>query len=174
MLERILSDMVPFTCVLVFIIMSFAAVFFLLVRDADVPYSWDMGHDFQTLGMSAASVVGMALGDFSIEYYRQAPHPTFTVLLFMLFMFVVPIVMLNALIAIMTNSFEQVKGEQLERKVLERAHLLLELQSVPGVPLGLDCLPCLRLGQDADRRYIHVLRPEISSRNEKEVDDTIV
>ena len=60
----------------------------------------------------------------------------------------------------MSDSFEQVKGQQLERKVLERAHLLLELQSVPGVPLGLDCLPCLRSSQDSHERDIHVLRPE--------------
>jgi hypothetical protein len=77
---------------------------------------------------------------------------------FMLFMFVVPIVMLNALIAIMSNSYEQVKGQQLERKVLERAQLLLELQSVPVVPLRLDCFGS---GQDLQGRYIHVLRPDL-------------
>eukprot|EP01043_Picozoa_sp_COSAG02_P051508 COSAG02_NODE_5429_length_4336_cov_5155.868539_2_plen_91_part_00 len=48
----------------------------------------------------------IALGDFDIHDFQNAPgSPLMAVLLFVLFMFVVPIVMLNALIAIMVSCF---------------------------------------------------------------------
>ena len=49
-------------------------------------------------------VYDMALGDFEVGDFQNAPgSPLVAVLLFALFMFVVPIVMLNALIAIMVS-----------------------------------------------------------------------
>lgn len=132
MLERIFLDMVPFTCVLVFIVAAFTTVFFLLLRDSDVEYEWDIGHEFHSLGTSSVAVVSMALGDFDIDYFRQAPYAVPSTAVLMIFTFVVPVVMLNALIAIMGNSYDQVKEEDSERHVFERANLILELETIPA------------------------------------------
>lgn len=132
MLERILRDMIPFTCVLTFIITMFALVFWLLCRHSDIDYQVrnDLGHVFNTPGAGWVTTFNMALGDFDVEYFRRAPYPFWTTGVFVTFMFIVPIIFLNALIAIMSNSYEQVKEETDERCTLERAQLLLELETM--------------------------------------------
>ena len=146
MLGRILSDMIPFTCVLTFIVVAFGFVFHLLVGHSDVEYETreNIGHAFHTLGSAGVTSFNMALGDFDIEYFRRAPYPFWATAVFISFMFLVPVVMLNALIAIMSNSYERVHDESDERCTLERAQLLLELELIyPPI--------------DSQMQYIHVL-----------------
>ncbi len=154
MLEQILKDMLPFTLVLSSIVLAFTAVFHLLLRDSTVSYVWDEGHKFSTPGSTSVTVANMALGDFDIEYFRQAPYAIPATGLLMLFVFIVPVVMLNALIAIMTDSYEQVKVQKLERKVLQRAQIIVELESNSET----NCLSPLQQSFDKTHSYIHVLR----------------
>ena len=52
---------------------------------------------------AAVTEIGMALGAFEVDDFRQAAQPTLSVFIFLIFLFIVPIVMLNALIAIMVR-----------------------------------------------------------------------
>jgi hypothetical protein len=70
----------------------------MLIRDRD---HLDHNPDWVEPGSALLEVYDMALGDFDVADFKGAPgSPHVAVLLFVLFMFVVPIVMLNALIAI--------------------------------------------------------------------------
>jgi hypothetical protein len=151
MLQRILVDMLPFTAVLCFLILAFTAVFYLLLRDSAVEYAWDHGHDFSNFGASSVAVANMALGEFDMEYFRQAPYVIPATGMLMLFIFIVPVVMLNALIAIMSNSYDKVKDEELERRFLERAQLVVQLETI------LRRGPFTTNNYNVSHRYIHVL-----------------
>ena len=72
-----------------------------MLRDRDnLAINPDWGEPWSAL----LQVYDMALGDFNVGDFQTAPgSPLVAVLLFVLFMFVVPIVMLNALIAIMVR-----------------------------------------------------------------------
>jgi hypothetical protein len=135
----------------------FTSVFFLLLRDSDVGYEWDMGEapQFHSLYDAAVSTTNMALGDVDVEYFRHAPFVTLATGVYLVFMFIVPVVMLNSLIAIMGNSFEQVKEERQERRVFERAQLILELYKIPE-------LRCR--SSDAVDDFVHVLTGDTSTK----------
>jgi hypothetical protein len=66
----------------------------------------DRNPDWVHPGSALLEVYDMALGDFEVTDFKHAPgSPLVAVLLFVIFMFVVPIVMLNALIAIMVRDY---------------------------------------------------------------------
>eukprot|EP01047_Picozoa_sp_COSAG01_P039909 COSAG01_NODE_3324_length_6254_cov_10.119090_2_plen_1440_part_00 len=164
MLRRILTDMIPFTLVLVMLLGLFTSVFYLLLRDSDVGYEWDMGvaPQFHSVYDAAISVTNMALGDVDIEYFRHAPYGRLATGVYLVFMFILPIVMLNSLIAIMSHSFEQVKEERQERRVFERAILILELHK-----MSIPEFSCASLGSgDTGHDFIHVLTGDTSSGNQ--------
>ena len=81
----------------------FSLAFFLLIRDPD---HLDANPEWVEPSSAILQVYNMAFGDFNVAEFKSAPEsPLVAVLLFVLFMFVVPIVMLNALIAIMVRSY---------------------------------------------------------------------
>ena len=92
--------------VLSHLICRFTIAFCLLLRDTDADYEWDRPHEFQTLLEAAIAVLRLALGDFgsrdSFNLSNARPIVTYSACL--LFIFFVPIVLLNALIAIMVTS----------------------------------------------------------------------
>ena len=73
----------------------------MLIRDRD---DLNVNPDWAAPWSALLHVYDMALGEFEVGDFQSAPgSPLVAVLLFALFMFVVPIVMLNALIAIMVS-----------------------------------------------------------------------
>ncbi len=87
------------------VICRFTIAFCLLLRDTDAEYEWDRPHEFQTLLEAAIAVVRLTLGDFGSKssFHLSNARPLLTYSALLLFIFFVPIVLLNALIAIMVN-----------------------------------------------------------------------
>ena len=86
-------------------ICRFTIAFCLLLRDTDAEYQWDRPHNFQTVLEATIAVMRLTLGDFGSQSYFHLSNarPLFTYSALLLFIFFVPIVLLNALIAIMVN-----------------------------------------------------------------------
>lgn len=63
----------------------------------------DLQNEFYSATGSGIAVFDMSLGDFNIDTFRHAPYPGVAVTTFAVFMFIVPTVMMNALIAIMVS-----------------------------------------------------------------------
>ena len=139
-LVQICSDIKYFILVLVVILMAFGASFFLLLRFGS---DGDGDENFASVPMSFVSVYDMTFGAFNISWFRNAPNLAFIAIVdFMLFMLVVPTIMLNALIAIMSDTYTKTKNSSLQTNRKERADIILELESqmefVEGAPMPHD------------------------------------
>ena len=93
---------------------------------------------------SIFGVVGMMFGAFEVTDFRQAlsdnellqigplaaQDPASWVSLFdlLVFLVAVPLVMLNALIAIMSDTYNRVKSDAEAAKIHDRAELILEME----------------------------------------------
>jgi hypothetical protein len=82
---------------------SFAVVFFLVLQDSRVEYELDFSAEFSSLAQSHIAVLDMMMGSIDIDYFRRSQNPLASLLLLVIFVCVIPIVMLNALIAIMVS-----------------------------------------------------------------------
>jgi hypothetical protein len=88
-----------------FAMCRFTIAFCLLLRDTDAEYEWDRPHQYQTLLESMIGVVRLTLGDFGAASFNlSTTRPILTYSALLLFIFFVPIVLLNALIAIMVRN----------------------------------------------------------------------
>lgn len=93
-----------------------------------------LGPAFASNGLWAfAEVYAMMLGDFDVQMFNKPTSPGVTsiaVMMFMLFMLVVAIIMLNAVIAIMGNTFDREYERKKKSGLLERATFILELEEL--------------------------------------------
>ena len=126
-LVQIGIDIRYFLVVLAVILTAFCIAFFLLLRlgiDGE-------GHSesFKELPMSFVSVYDMMFGSFDPAWFSDAPNMAFvSIIVFMVFMLIVPTVMLNALIAIMSDTYMVVQESSKETNVQQRAEIIRELE----------------------------------------------
>jgi hypothetical protein len=122
-------------------------------------------------------VFDMMFGSFDLQYFRKASNPPLVIAHFVLFMVIVPTVMLNALIAIMGDTFARVKQHMIAAGRLERAKIILELERMlitpveyteqapyAQTPVALSWRDRLRVAltcrvTHASPVYLHVLQP---------------
>ena len=148
MLKMIVVDMAPFMIVLVIVLMAFAFSFYLMLRHDLVPPDNPSGQEEDTMFdhtvTSIFGVIGMMFGDFDPVDFRQALSDShigfgrdeqtsgtaawFSLIDLTLFLLVVPLVMLNALIAIMGDTYARVKADAEASKIHDRALLILEME----------------------------------------------
>ena len=107
MLMAVAKDIRQFLAVLMVILIAFTYSFFLLLKDSVIEPGVDS--TFEQVPISFIAVFDMMYGSFDLEYFRKAPNPLLAITHFILFMVIVPTVMLNALIAIMSDTFERVQ-----------------------------------------------------------------
>lgn len=126
MLYEILFDMVPFLLLQAAVVLTFSFSSVLLhvndVASAD---------EFGTLGLavfvSYNLLIHAAGTDNADLYFRTS---TIFLLLSSLFTLLVNVVMLNALIAIMSDTYERVSEQRIERGLQQRAELLVEYEKM--------------------------------------------
>eukprot|EP01047_Picozoa_sp_COSAG01_P036347 COSAG01_NODE_2837_length_6993_cov_3.425733_3_plen_1408_part_00 len=152
MLVEVTSDIGNFLVVLGVILAGFAVAFFHLLRDSTqravssssgsgvateaTPTDLESDSEYSTLPISFVLVYDMMLGAFDISTFRMAPESLLAIILFMLFMLIVPTVMLNALIAIMGDTFERVQQNMVAAGRLERAKIIAEVESTVLRPVA--------------------------------------
>ena len=106
MLEHIVADMFHFLIVLGLALVTFTLVFYLLLHDSDAEYDFDRPHEFDHLSLrSFLAVIRLALGDFGLQSaFSLSPQENATYSVVAFFTFLVPVLLLNALIAIMVRT----------------------------------------------------------------------
>ena len=92
------------------------------------------------MDMSSLSVFLLMLGDFDVEDFSSAGTPA--VSMFVLFMSLVVIVLMNLLIAIMGDSYDRVRENQRVASQRLRADTLAEIDRQYG--WWMQCVPVLR------------------------------
>ena len=68
----------------------------------------------------------MTLGEFNLEHLQDSEYLPFPAILFIFFTFIIQIVLLNMLIAIMADTFEQVSQQQHLQLMRERLIIIQE------------------------------------------------
>ena len=72
----------------------------------------------------------MMLGGFDLAPFHNSPSPFLAVGVFVLFMLMMSVILLNAVIAIMSNTFERVNDQRKAVGMLEKAKVILEIESL--------------------------------------------
>ena len=111
---------------MVIVVFMFGHAFYLLLADVQVEFH-DVDEDppFKTIPATLSSLYKMILGDFNTDAYPD----NLSWLLFCLFMFVVVIVMLNVLIAIVSDSYDSALVASSELFWKARVDLISELST---------------------------------------------
>jgi hypothetical protein len=148
MLKMIVVDMAPFLIVLVVVLLAFAFSLHLMLRHdlspPDNPSGLEEDTMFDHTVTSIFGVIGMMFGDFDPGDFRQALSDShigfgrdennpgaaawFSLIDLTFFLLIVPLVMLNALIAIMGDTYDRVKADAESSKIHDRALLILEME----------------------------------------------
>mmetsp|Transcript_37622 Transcript_37622/g.106269 ORF Transcript_37622/g.106269 Transcript_37622/m.106269 type:complete len:1580 (-) Transcript_37622:421-5160(-) len=101
-------------------------------------------------------VYGMMLGDFKHSWFAKLPLPAVGQVLWVIFMFLEMILLLNLLIALMGDSYEKVQEKSKIEALRERAGLLVEMEMVIEYMLGEKYL----LKHNFCPRWLHAVVPK--------------
>ncbi|KAK9917231.1 hypothetical protein WJX75_002125 [Coccomyxa subellipsoidea] len=154
-LRVVLSDVKWFLLFLFFTMWGFACAFHVLYRSDQ-----DDAQEFATLWRSLYTVFAAAVGEFESNTYIDHHNPRLTVPLLVIYLFVVTIIMLNVLIALLTNAQQKMTENAGLRAILSKAQITDELENT---------LPGWLKRQGGNRwypAYIHILKLAPSQRGE--------
>ena len=101
-------------------------------------------------------VYGMMLGDFKHSWFAKVPIPLVGQFLWVIFMFLEMVLLLNLLIALMGDSYEKVQEKSKVEALRERAGLLVEMEMVIEYLLGERFL----LKHNYCPRWLHAVLPK--------------
>eukprot|EP00392_Amoebophrya_sp_AT5.2_P005619 g5628.t1 len=85
---------------------------------------------YPNLWLSVLNMYVVMLGTFETDNFTMTEHPFFATLLFVLFTFEVMIILLNLLIAIMSDTFERVRENEQNTFLRTRADMICDLQKL--------------------------------------------
>ena len=102
MISSVINDIRAFMIVLVSIMFMFGHAFYLELAQVNLEFHDGSPNPFGTLPMTILSTYTMLLGDFDLDAFPDF----FTKILFVAFMFFVVIILLNILIAIVSDSYD--------------------------------------------------------------------
>ncbi|XP_046544515.1 transient receptor potential cation channel subfamily V member 5-like [Haliotis rubra] len=124
--KMIKGDLFRFALIYLIFLIGFTQGFFFLFRDVETDNS-DV-QKFSTLEDTVMNLFQMTLGEFKYEPFNYARYPQLTKIVFAFFMFLVPILLLNMLIAMMGNTYTQVisKSEKEWRKQWAKIVVVVE------------------------------------------------
>ncbi|GFS23202.1 transient receptor potential cation channel subfamily V member 6, partial [Elysia marginata] len=144
--KMIAGDLFRFGIIYFIFLIGFTQGFYFLFKDV-TPTGDDVAN-FSTLPETILNLFQMTLGEFKYEVFSYSHHAWLTKIIFALFMILVPILLLNMLIAMMGNTYTQVISKSTKEwwkqwakivVVLERGvskKKLLEYQSSYSVELA--------------------------------------
>jgi WD40 repeat protein len=125
MLIQITADMANFLVVLFLIVVGFSVAFYI-----------EMNHHDDYKGTRVLlTMFTMLLGGFELKndddeyFYDSAPHPALVYFLFITYMVLCAIILLNLLIALMSDSYECVQQRSSTEFLLERAKIICEIEA---------------------------------------------
>ena len=112
----------------------------------------DGGEGYLYLSGSLVRVVGLMLGEFTPDIFDNSASPSLGVFLLVCYMLITPIILLNALIAIMGDSYDRVQANANAEWRCEQAKIVLELEQLLYTKQRKDPLMF--------PTWVHVLKPK--------------
>eukprot|EP01048_Picozoa_sp_COSAG05_P004394 COSAG05_NODE_235_length_13191_cov_7.667354_2_plen_1333_part_00 len=170
MLDTIFADIGVFLLVLAVMIGSFAYSYYLLF-DTEKANNID-GNDFDSLTRSMLSVFFMAFDPPEVDFFTDGGNSWLGVPLVLLYYVLVPVVMLNALIAIMQETYARVQTVKVSAGLLEQSVIILEMESLAYFSQDSDdftlksawsiarLLLTIPVQYSKEEEYVHVLNPK--------------
>jgi len=128
-------------------LLGFAFAFYVLLSQIE---------GFRTLQESMFSVSLMIYGNFDalIGTEQSADHDILVYIMFQLMMLSSVVIMLNLLIAILSDSYQDVKQNALEESVFQLASIILELRKIDGNSIDTE-------SRRKGMKWVHVLKPSV-------------
>ncbi|KAL4219100.1 Transient receptor putative cation channel subfamily V member 3 [Mactra antiquata] len=155
LIQRVIKDMINFAFVMVFLLIGFTAAMSMLMRGVNNPED-----DFGGFDKSLLNMFTVMLGIGEISDIFKAQQPVVSVVVFVLFVLLTTILLLNALIAMMSNSCNEltetygIKKSNELHAVLQKMSVILFLEST------LPRLCCYQVGTlingTSERRFISI------------------
>ncbi|GMH97735.1 hypothetical protein TrVE_jg4330 [Triparma verrucosa] len=130
MIIRIIANIRYFLIVLTVCMFGFAFAFFTLYKtaEAEKEATGTPVYGLESLFKSLFPPFFMMLGTFDPNEFEASLSPTATLILFVFFMLVMNVVMMNLLIAIMGDTFDQIQEYAMAEYLFCRASIILEFE----------------------------------------------
>ena len=125
--KMVTGDMFTFSIVYTICLLGFSQAFFFIIKSHEEAELYEKYHT------TWIGLFHMTLGDYDYEMLGTTPYPTMAKIVFVLFQILIPILLLNMLIAMMGNTYGQVI-ESAEKEFLKAwAKVIMSLErSVPS------------------------------------------
>ncbi|KAK7487388.1 hypothetical protein BaRGS_00021350 [Batillaria attramentaria] len=148
MLQKVLlGDMLRFSTIIVLVLLAFSVAMYITY----LPMAGPLPDEFEHLGATFLTMFNLMLGLTEITVLYSAPYPWLAISLFVLFILLTYLLMLNALIAMMSNTCSLVSENKLSQWELQRLSVVLLLESM---------LPCECLSYNSGR-HMYVARYDL-------------
>lgn len=140
----------PFLILLLLTLWGFAGAFYILFRD-------EQGTDkFDNPWHAITSVFTLMMGDVDVDIFYNSKKPVIGVILLIAFLFAMSMVLLNLLIALMSDAASKASDDDGTKFLCSKAELIDELES---------SLPAFMRGADWYPAHIHILKVNPDSRD---------
>jgi hypothetical protein len=146
----VIRDVWPFLLLLLITLWGFAGAFYILFRDEQGTTKFDNPWHALT------SVFTLMMGDIDVDIFFGSKKPIIGVILLVVFLFVMAMVLLNLLIAVMSDSATKASDDDGTKFLCSKAELIDELES---------SLPSWLRADDWYPAHIHILRVNAKSRD---------
>jgi ABC-type multidrug transport system fused ATPase/permease subunit len=107
LVQRVITDMLKMACIMVIFLIAFSIAMYMIMQGADTDQD-----DFDDLGKTIVKMITIMLGIGDLDILFQARKPILAVLVFLLFVLLTTILLLNALIAMMSNTCTDLMSNQ--------------------------------------------------------------
>ncbi|XP_053373140.1 transient receptor potential cation channel subfamily V member 3-like [Mercenaria mercenaria] len=124
LIQRVISDMIKFAFVMGIFLIAFSIAMFMIMQGANTE-----DEDFNNLGKAMVKMLTIMLGIGELDILFQARQPILAVTVFVLFVLLTTILLLNALIAMMSNSCTDLMSNNAD-VVATKMHYRLQKLSV--------------------------------------------
>ncbi|XP_059150513.1 transient receptor potential cation channel subfamily V member 5-like isoform X2 [Physella acuta] len=121
------GDLFRFGIIYVIFLFGFTQDFFFLFRDVESSDNEDV-KKFSNLTETVLYLFQMTFGEFKYEVFEEAHYPVLSKIIFALFMILVPILLLNMLIAMMGNTYTQVISKSTKEWWKQWAKIVIVLE----------------------------------------------
>ncbi|KAK7478454.1 hypothetical protein BaRGS_00030300 [Batillaria attramentaria] len=127
MLQKVLlGDLLRFGVILFLVLLAFSVAMYITY----LPTPGPLPEEFEDMGVTLLTMFNLMLGLTEIQILYTAPYPWLAIVLFVVFTLLAYLLMLNALIAMMSNTCSIVAQNRETLKELQRLSVVLMLESM--------------------------------------------
>eukprot|EP00210_Caulerpa_lentillifera_P005001 g4775.t1 len=147
-LKVVIGEVKWFLLFIFLTMLSFGIAFSILYRDEEVVIEGEVDNTFASVQKSIVSMFSFVLGGFHFDVFYKSQNKAAAIIFFLIYQSIMAIMLLNLLIAIMTDSYAKVMDDEKLWNLCSKAQIIDELETT---------LPRFLTSQ-WDAPYVHVLK----------------